>query len=208
MRRCIWCYTLLTASLIKYFGYTNLAGLQNIMQNHPSDWDLVTTDCILGWAGLWNLKKIVSPQWGSNSRPLVYKTSALATELWRQIWLRRVGIPYIYMVYKFYKVYKFQNCCHNEMITLGYPHWYVHTGCTDCYPTQGVHNWRSVLQWLDITWYRLEYWYMHNLNHIKSRAPSEDRTHDPWFTRPVLYPLSYGGNWLSLRKCIEIYFAV
>ena len=28
----------------------------------------------------------------------------------------------------------------------------------------------------------------------KTRAPSEDRTHDPWFTRPVLYPLSYGGN--------------
>ena len=28
----------------------------------------------------------------------------------------------------------------------------------------------------------------------KIRAPSEDRTHDPWFTRPVLYPLSYGGN--------------
>ena len=28
---------------------------------------------------------------------------------------------------------------------------------------------------------------------LKSRAPSEDRTHDPWFTRPVLYPLSYGG---------------
>ena len=28
----------------------------------------------------------VSPQWGSNSRPLVYKTSALATELWRQMW--------------------------------------------------------------------------------------------------------------------------
>ena len=25
----------------------------------------------------------VSPQWGSNSRPLVYETSALATELWR-----------------------------------------------------------------------------------------------------------------------------
>ena len=25
-------------------------------------------------------------------------------------------------------------------------------------------------------------------------APSEDRTHDPWFTRPVLYPLSYGGH--------------
>ena len=24
-----------------------------------------------------------SPQWGSNSRPLVYKTSALTTELWR-----------------------------------------------------------------------------------------------------------------------------
>ena len=28
---------------------------------------------------------------------------------------------------------------------------------------------------------------------LKLRAPSEDRTHDPWFTRPVLYPLSYGG---------------
>ena len=27
----------------------------------------------------------LSPQWGSNSRPLVYKTSALATELWRQV---------------------------------------------------------------------------------------------------------------------------
>ena len=27
----------------------------------------------------------VSPQWGLNSRPLVYKTSALATELWRQL---------------------------------------------------------------------------------------------------------------------------
>lgn len=25
-----------------------------------------------------------SPQWGSNSRPLVYKTSALTTELWRR----------------------------------------------------------------------------------------------------------------------------
>ena len=31
-------------------------------------------------------KKILfSPQWGSNSRPLVYKTSALTTELWRQM---------------------------------------------------------------------------------------------------------------------------
>ena len=30
-------------------------------------------------------------------------------------------------------------------------------------------------------------------NVTKTRAPSEDRTHDPWFTRPVLYPLSYGG---------------
>ena len=33
-----------------------------------------------------NIKKKIklgSPQWGSNSRPLVYKTSALTTELWR-----------------------------------------------------------------------------------------------------------------------------
>ena len=34
--------------------------------------------------------KSSSPQWGSNSRPLVYKTSALATELWRQICFRRL----------------------------------------------------------------------------------------------------------------------
>ena len=33
----------------------------------------------------------------------------------------------------------------------------------------------------------------------KTRAPSEDRTHDPWFTRPVLYPLSYGGTRLNSR---------
>jgi hypothetical protein len=29
---------------------------------------------------------------------------------------------------------------------------------------------------------------------FKMSAPSEVRTHDPWFTRPVLLPLSYGGT--------------
>ena len=33
---------------------------------------------------------------------------------------------------------------------------------------------------------------------LKLRAPSEDRTHDPWFTRPVLYPLSYGGHFAKM----------
>ena len=37
---------------------------------------------------------------------------------------------------------------------------------------------------------------------VKGRAPSEDRTHDPWFTRPVLYPLSYGGHTLPLLVCM------
>ena len=34
--------------------------------------------------------KNASPQWGLNSRPLVYKTSALATELWRLIRIWRL----------------------------------------------------------------------------------------------------------------------
>ena len=33
-----------------------------------------------------------SPQGGSNSRPLVYKTSALATELWRQAIIEATSI--------------------------------------------------------------------------------------------------------------------
>ena len=33
------------------------------------------------------------PQWGSNSRPLVYKTSALATELWSQSHLWITWLP-------------------------------------------------------------------------------------------------------------------
>ncbi len=35
--------------------------------------------------------------------------------------------------------------------------------------------------------------YFYPKNPKKYVAPSEDWTHDPWFTRPVLYPLSYGG---------------
>ena len=39
--------------------------------------------CRRRWIRHGNSSKRTSPQWGSNSRPLVYETSALSTELWR-----------------------------------------------------------------------------------------------------------------------------
>ena len=63
--------------------------------------------------------------------------------------------------------------------------------------------------------YRWNAYYIHTHTHCisyqwveisgKTRAPSEDRTHDPWFTRPVLYPLSYGGNRLWVWARIDMY---
>ena len=43
------------------------------------------TQSLKGSENIGRTRKTFSPQWGSNSRPLVYKTSALTTELWRHI---------------------------------------------------------------------------------------------------------------------------
>ena len=126
-----------------------------------------------------------SPQWGSNSRPLVYKTSALATELWRRIcsmrcwtvsclrtiWFVR-SIPWIDAV-PTPRVYRMQNVSNLQVRSYANSKFLPGTWSLGriLFSTHIVVN-----------------LYIDNQpgSPCQTWAPSEDRTHDPWFTRPVL----------------------